>query len=73
MEAEEAIATAKVLNISLWFDDKSTHRQKAVTTITDGLALNKFVRRTELHCVPEEMHASVNQKLCHSIQTVDVF
>ena len=72
MEAVEAIATAKVLGISLWFGDNSTHRQRAVTTITDGLALNKFVRRAQLYRVPEEMHASVKQKLCHSILTVDV-
>ena len=72
MEAEETVATAKVLRVELWFDVNSTHRQRAVTAITDGLALNKFVRRAELHCVPEEMHASVKQKLCHSIQTVYV-
>ena len=73
MEAEEAIATAKVLRVDLCFDAKSTHRQRAVTAITDGLALNKFVRSAELHCVPEEMRASVKQKLCHSIQTVHVY
>ena len=73
MEAVEAVATAKVLSISLWFGDNSTHRQRAVTTITDGLALNKFVRRAQLYRVPEEMHASVKQKLCHSILTVDVY
>ena len=72
MEAEEAIATAKVLRVELWFDAKSTHRQRAVTAITDGLALNKFVRKARLYRVPEEMHASVKQILCHSIQTVHV-
>ena len=72
MEAEEAIASAKVLRVELWFDVDSTHRQRAVTAITDGLALNKFVRRAWLRRVPEEMHASVEQKLCRSIQTVDV-
>ena len=70
MEAEEAIVTAKVLRVTLWFDEDSTHRQRAVTTITDGLTLNKFVREAQLSCVPEEMYASVKQKLCHSIQTV---
>ena len=70
MEAEEAIATAKVLRVELLFDVNSTHRQRAVTTITDGLDLNKFVREAWLYFVPEEMHASVKQKLCHSIQTV---
>ncbi len=73
MEAEEAVATAKVLSVTLWFDVNSTHRQRAVTAITDGLALNKFVREAWLDCVPEEMHASVKQKLCHSIQKVVVW
>ena len=73
MEAEEAIATAKVLRVELCFDEDSTHRQRAVTTITDGLTLNKFVRTAELYNVPVEMHASVKQKLCHSIQTVHVY
>ena len=72
MEAEEAIATAKVLGVELWFDDNSTHRQRAVTAITDRLAWNKFVRKARLYRVPEEMRASVKQKLCHSIQTVHV-
>ena len=73
MEAEEAIATAKVLRVTLCFDIKSTHRQRAVTTITDGLTLNKFIRSAELVYVPKEMRASVEQKLCHSIRTVDVY
>ena len=73
MEAEEAIATAKVLRVELWFDVNSTHRQRAVTTITDGLTLNKFVRTAKLYNVPKEMRASVKQKLCHSIQTVHVY
>ena len=73
MEAVEAIAIAKVLSVKLWLDDNSTHRQRAVTTITDGLTLNKFVRSAELVYVPEEMRASVKQKLCHSIQTVHVY
>ena len=71
MEAEEAIATAKVLRVDLCFDAKSTHRQRAVTTITDGLALNKFVREAQLYRVPEEMRASVEQKLCHYTVYVD--
>ena len=72
MEAVEAVAMAKVEVVDLTFNYKSTHRQRAVTAITDGLALNKFVRRAWLGRVPEEMHASVKQKLCHSIQTVRV-
>ena len=73
MEAEEAIATAKVLGVELWFDFQCTQRQRAVTTITDGLTLNKFVRSVELCYVPEEMHASVKQKLCCSILSVRVY
>ena len=74
IEAVEAVATAKVEVVSLTFHYKSTHRQRAVTAITDGLALNKFVRIAELNDVPEEMHASVKQKLCHSIQILlDVY
>ena len=71
-EAVEAVATAKMEEVGLNFNDKSTHRQRAVTAITDGLALNKFVRKAQLYRVPKEMRASVKQKLCHSIQTVDV-
>ena len=72
-EAEEAIAAAKVVSIDLFFDINSSHRQRAVTAISDGLALNKFVRRVQLYRVPKEMHVSVKQKLCHSIQTVHVY
>ena len=71
--AEEAVATAKVEAVHLTFNDKSTQRQRAVTAITDGLALNKFVGRATLLHVPVGMHSSVKQKLCHSIQTVDVW
>ena len=73
MEAVEAVAMAKVEVVHLTFNDKSTHRQRAVVAITDGLALNKFVRVALLGRVPEEMHASVKQKLCHSIQKVVVW
>ena len=73
MEAEEAVANAKVLGVTLWFDEDSTYRQRAVTTITDGLTLNKFVGSAQLRHVPEKMHASVKQKLCHSILSVDVY
>ena len=73
MEAEDAVSSAKVLRVRLRFDVNSTHRQRAVTAISDGLALNKFVRRAELHRVPEEMRASVKQKLCHSILSVHVY
>ena len=72
MEAKEAVASAKVLRAELLFDVNSTHRQRAVTAITDGLALNKFVREARLFCVPEEMHASMKEKLCHSSLSVHV-
>ena len=70
MEVVEAVAMGKVEVVHLTFNDKSTHGQRVVTAITDGLALNKFVRSAELYSVPEEMHASVKQKLCHSILSV---
>ena len=73
MEVVEAVATAKVEVVHLTFNDKSTHRQRAVTAITDGLALNKFVREATLRDVPEEIRASVKQKLWHSIQTIHVY
>ena len=72
-EAEEAVVTAKVEVVWLKFNDKSTQRQRAVTAISDGLALNKFVRRAELHRVPEEMNASVKQKLRDSSLTLHVY
>ena len=71
-EAKEAVATAKVTVVVLKFGADSAQIQRTVKIITDGLALNKFVRNITLFGVPEEMHASVKLKLCHSILAVHV-
>ena len=63
VEAEEAVATAKVKYVWLRFNDKSTQRQRAVHTLTAGLARSMFVRGIELWCVPVEMVKSVRQTL----------
>ena len=61
--AEEAVATAKVKKVYLKFHDKSTERQRAVCTLTAGLAWSMFVRDITLRCVPVEMVESVRQTL----------
>ena len=63
VEAEEAVATAKVERVDLWFNEESTQRQRAVHTLTAGLARNTFVRDITLRHVPVEMTESVRQKL----------
>ena len=63
MEAEEAVASAKVEVMRLWFDDKSTQRQRAVHALTAGLARSTFVRGITLIHVPVEMIESVRQTL----------
>ena len=63
MEAEEAVASAKVEKVYLEFNDKSTQRQRAVHTLTAGLARSTFVRGITLRCVPVEMIESVRQTL----------
>ena len=62
-EAEEAAAGAKVRKVLLVFDINSRLRFKAVQTICDGLAKNKFTRYISLENVPKEMHESVKQTL----------
>ena len=62
-EAEEAVATAKVREVCLVFDDKSSQRSRAVQTITDGLVRNEFIRYITLRQVPEEMTDLVRQTL----------
>ena len=62
-EAEEAVATAKVEKVRLWFNDESTQRQRAVHTLTAGLAQSTFVRIIILRHVPVEMIESVRQTL----------
>ena len=47
----------------LVFNDKSTQRQRAVQTLTAGLARSTFVRDIRLRRVPVEMIESVRQTL----------
>ena len=73
MEAEEAVASAKVEKVYLEFNDKSTQRQRAVHTLTAGLARSTFVRGIALRRVPVEMIESVRQTLStNSVTRVDV-
>ena len=71
--AEEAIATAKVMSLYLNFDDESTERCRAVETITTGLSSNRFIEDITLRRVPEELHAKVKYKLHSSSVRIDVF
>ena len=61
--AEEAVATAKVEMVHLEFNDMATQRQRAVSTLTAGLARSTFVRVIALWFVPVEMIESVRQTL----------
>ena len=62
-EAEKAVATAKVEKVWLKFNDNSTQIQKAVHTLTAGLARSTFVTVVKLRHVPVEMIESVRQTL----------
>ena len=64
-EAEEAVATVQVRRVYLTFDDKSSQTSRAVQTITDGLAWNKFIGRIMLQSVPKGMQTAVKHKLCN--------
>jgi len=57
------VASAKVGRVWLWFNDESTQRQRAVGTLTAGLARSTFVTVIKLWRVPVEMIESVRQKL----------
>ena len=74
VEAEEAVASAKVEKVYLEFNDKSTQRQRAVHTLTAGLARSTFVKVITLRCVPVEMVESVRRTLStnSSVTYVDV-
>ena len=61
--AEEVVATAKVRQVVLMFNVKSTQRQRAVHALTAGLARSTFVRVIILSHVPAEMIESVRQTL----------
>ena len=57
------MASAKVREVRLWFNDKSTQRQRAVHALTAGLAWSMFVRDIKLRYVPVEMIESVRKTL----------
>ena len=59
----EAIAAAKVKEVDIYFDYRSTHIHRAVDTISDGLAQNKFIRKIILQQVPEEMIEPARQTM----------
>ena len=71
-EAEEAVATAKVGYVHLWLNVKSTQRQRAVHTLSAGLARSTFVRDIILRHVPVEMIESVRQTLSTNRRVTDV-
>ena len=71
-EAEEAVASVKVEFVYLVFNDKSTQRQRAVHTVTAGLARSKFVRDITLRRVPVEMIESVRQTLSTNSRVIHV-
>ena len=72
--AEEVVASAKVGFVLLEFNVKSTQRQRAVHTLTAGLARSMFVRDVRLRHVPVEMIESVRQTLStnNGVTYVDV-
>ena len=72
MEAEEAVASAKVEKVYLVFNEESTQRQRAVHTLTAGLARSTFVRDITLRGVPVEMIKSVRQTLSTNRRVTDV-
>ena len=72
VEAEEAVASAKVEKVYLEFNDKSTQRQRAVHTLTAGLARSTFVRVIILRYVPVEMVESVRRTLSTNSSVIDV-
>ena len=69
-EAEDAIATAKVREVWLVFNDKSTERRRAIQAVTAGLSSNTFI---VLHVVPEELRAAVEDKLHGPSVIVNVY
>ncbi len=66
------MASAKVGRVWLWFNDESTQRQRAVHTVTAGLARSTFVRDITLSGVPVEMIESVRQTLSTNSRVIDV-
>ena len=72
-EEEEAVTTAKVKQVTLSFNNKSTVRHRAIQTVTTGLSGNKFIGKITLFGVPEEMRAAVEDKLHSSSVRVHVY
>ena len=72
MEAEEAVASAKVEKVYLKFNEESTQRQRAVHALTAGLARSTFVRVITLRDVPVEMIESVRQTLSTNRRVIHV-
>ena len=70
-EAEEAAASAKVRKVRLQFDVNSRQRSRAVQTICDGLATNRFITDITVVNAPKEMKESVKQTL-KTVTHVDV-
>ena len=62
-EAEEAAASAKVKGVFLYFDLHSRQRSRAVQSICNGLAKNKFIKVITLVLVPGQMQELVKQTL----------
>lgn len=71
--AVQAVATAKVKKVYMWFNDKSVQRPRAVETITNGLAKNRFIQSIKLSCVPKAMKAEVKRKLCDSVAPYNIY
>ena len=66
------MASAKVEHVWLVFNEKSTQRQRAVHTVTAGLARSTFVRDITLRRVPVEMIESVRQTLSTNSRVIHV-
>ena len=62
-EVEEAAASAKVRKVWLYFGETSRQRPRAVQSISNGLALNKFIGHIELFCIPKDTNETVRQSL----------
>ena len=62
-EAVQAVAAAKVREVQIVFNVKSTQRPRTVDTISAGLAQNKFIRKIRLRQVPQEISQSARQTL----------
>ena len=69
----ETVAAAKVREVYMFFNDRSTQRPRAVDTISVGLAQNKFIRDIMLRHVPQEIIEPTRQTLRTSSGVTRVF